>query len=326
MSMEAIPPASAADTLAKTSEEPAATTSSPRGTIRHLVLGERQAVVGAAVIVFFVAVALAAPYIAPYGETTKVGPVYAPPSSQHWLGLDDAGIDMLTILMWGARVSLLVGFAASVMAMIIGGTVGIVSGYAGGRTDMVLMRITDYFLVIPDVPLMIVAAAIWGQSLLNIVVIIAVIYWTSTARLIRAQVKSVREQVYVQRARSLGAGSRRLIFKHILPQVTPLLVANTVLTVATAIFAETYIAFLGLGDPSAISWGKLIQNSLSGGAIFENAWWAIVPPGFLVTLVILACTMIGQSMEDALNPRLRVGHLSVHRFRVRPPPPKRDVE
>jgi peptide/nickel transport system permease protein len=179
------------------------------------------------------------------------------------------------------------------------------------------MRITDYFLVIPDVPLMIVAAAIWGQSLFNVIVIIAVIYWTSTARLIRSQVKSVREQVYVKRARSLGAGNVRLIMKHVLPQVTPLLIANTVLTVATAIFAETYIAFLGLGDPSQVSWGKLIQNSLVGGAIFSDAWWAIVPPGVCVTLVILACTMVGQSMEDAMNPRLRVGHLSVHRFRLR---------
>jgi peptide/nickel transport system permease protein len=130
----------------------------------------------------------------------------------------------------------------------------------------------------------------------------------------------VRERVYVKRARALGAGNRRLILKHVLPQVTPLLVANTVLTVATAIFAETYIAFLGLGDPSQVSWGKLIENSLAGGAIFRSAWWAIVPPGVCVTLVILACTMVGQSMEDALNPRLGVGHLSVRRFRLRPLP------
>ena len=112
------------------------------------------------------------------------------------------------------------------------------------------MRITDYFLVIPDVPLMIVAAAVFGRSLLNIIIIIGLIYWTSTARLIRAQVKIVRERVYVKRARALGAGHSRLVWKHILPQVAPLLVANTVLTIAIAIFAETYISFLGLGDPS----------------------------------------------------------------------------
>ncbi|MDQ3784545.1 MAG: ABC transporter permease [Actinomycetota bacterium] len=324
MTIEAMPPTGAAGGLP--AKEPAPVASTPRGVLRQIVLGDRQAAFGALLLVLFVAIALAAPLISPHSPTGKVGPVYAPPSSEHLLGLDDGGIDMLTLLIWGARVSLLVGFAASLMAMLIGGTVGILSGYLGGRTDTVLMRITDYFLVIPDVPLMIVAAAIWGQSLLNIVVIIAVIYWTSTARLIRAQVKSVREQVYVKRARALGAGNARLIVKHVLPQVTPLLIANTVLTVATAIFAETYIAFLGLGDPSQVSWGKLIQNSLTGGAIFSDAWWAIVPPGVCVTFVILACTMVGQSMEDALNPRLKVGHLSVHRFRVRRPPVKPGAE
>jgi len=325
MTIEALPPAGPGGGLPGTDPAPVAA-SAPRGVLRQLVLGDRQAAFGALVLLLFVTLALAAPLISPYSPRGKVGPVYAPPSSEHFLGLDDGGIDMLTLLIWGARVSLLVGFAASLMAMLIGGTVGILSGYLGGRTDTVLMRITDYFLVIPDVPLMIVAAAIWGQSLLNIVIIIAVIYWTSTARLIRAQVKSVREQVYVKRARALGAGNVRLIVKHVLPQVTPLLVANTVLTVATAIFAETYIAFLGLGDPSQISWGKLIQNSLTGGAIFSDAWWAIVPPGVCVTLVILACTMVGQSMEDALNPRLKVGHLSVHRFRLRRPPLKAGAE
>ena len=325
MTIEAIPPAGTGGGLPGAETAPVAASTS-RGALRQLVFGDRQATFGTLVLLLFVFLALAAPIISPYGPRSMVGPVYAPPSSEHFLGLDDGGIDMLTLLIWGARVSLLVGFAASLMAMVIGGTVGILSGYLGGRTDTVLMRVTDYFLVIPDVPLMIVAAAIWGQSLLNIVIIIAVIYWTSTARLIRAQVKSVREQVYVKRARALGAGNIRLIAKHVLPQVTPLLVANTVLTVATAIFAETYIAFLGLGDPSQISWGKLIQNSLTGGAIFNDAWWAIVPPGVCVTLVILACTMVGQYMEDALNPRLRVGHLSVHRFRLRRPLEKTSAE
>jgi len=300
-------------------EAPAATESAPRrGFIREVMFGQRVAVVGFEVLVFFVIIAIIGPWIEPYSTTTQVGPVYEPPSSQHWLGLDDGGIDMLSVVIAGARVSMIAGFAGAAVAMIIGGGVGLLSGYFGNKTDIILMRITDYFLVIPDVPLMIVAAAVFGRSLLNVVLIIGIIYWTSTARLIRAQVKSVRERVYVQRARALGGGHNRLLWKHITPQVAPLLVANTVLTIAIAVFAETYIAFLGLEDPSTISWGKEIQNSLSGGAIFHQAWWAIIPPGLCVTIVILAATMMGQAMEDALNPRLRVGHLSVRRFRLRP--------
>ena len=308
-------------------EAPVAQESQPRrGFIREVLFGQRASVIGLVVLLFFVVIAIIGPWIEPYSTTTQVGPVYAPPSSQHWLGLDDGGIDMLSEVIAGARVSMIVGFAGAAVAMIIGGGVGLLSGYFGNKTDIFLMRVTDYFLVIPDVPLMIVAAAVFGRSTLNVVLIIGIIYWTSTARLIRAQVKSVRERVYVKRARALGGGHGRLVWKHITPQVAPLLVANTVLTIAIAVFAETYIAFLGLEDPSTISWGKLIQNSLSGGAIFHKAWWAIIPPGLCVTIVILAATMMGQAMEDALNPRLRVGHLSVRRFRLRPLRGKLDSE
>ncbi|MSO95172.1 MAG: ABC transporter permease [Thermoleophilia bacterium] len=274
---------------------------------------------GLGIIVFFVVVAIFAPWLEPYDPTAKTGPVYAPPSGAHWLGTDDGGGDMLSLLIAGSRVSLGVGFLAALVAMLIGGTVGVLSGYFGGTTDTVLMRFTDYMLVIPDIPLMIIAAALFGRNLKNIVIIIGIIYWTSTARLIRAQVKSVRERVYVKRAQALGAGNRRLVVKHVLPQVAPLLIANTVLMIALAIFAETFITFLGLGDPSTISWGRLIENAFTGEATINNAWWAIVPPGVCVTIVILACTMVGQSVEDGLNPRLRVGHLSVKRFRVRTP-------
>ena len=282
-----------------------------------VIKGQPQATVGALVLLAFVLVALLAPVIAPYDPREKAGDVFEPPSSEHWLGLDDGGFDMLSLMIYGARVSLIVGFAAALVAMLIGGTVGLLAGYFGGKTDTVLMRMTDYFIVIPDIPLMLVVAAIWGRSLTNIILIIGVIYWTTTARVIRSQVLSVRERVYVQRTRALGAGNRRILFRHVLPQVAPLLVAITVLSVAVAIFAETAIAFLGLGDPTLISWGKLIENAFSRSAISVDAWWAIVPPGLAVVAVVLACTMLGRSIEDALNPRLRVGHLSVRRFRVR---------
>jgi peptide/nickel transport system permease protein len=289
-----------------------------RGFIATTLRSQPQAIVGLTVVVVIILIAIFAPVIAPYSIHAKTGGIYEAPSSSHWLGTDDGGVDMFSLLVYGSRVSLEVGFAAAFVAMVIGGSVGIVSGFFGGWLDVLLMRITDIFLVIPDLVLIIVVAAIFGRHLINIIFIIGIIYWTSTARLLRAQVKSVRERVYVKRARSIGAGGNRLVFKHVLPQVAPLLIANTVLTIALAVFLETYITFLGLGDPSTVSWGKLIENSFLGNAVLNNAWWAIVPPGVAVTILILACTMVGQAMEDALNPRLRVGHLAVRRFRLRP--------
>ena len=244
--------------------------------------------------------------------------MFGHPSWPHLLGLDDGGIDMVTLLIWGMRTSLIVGFAATFVSMVIGGTVGVVAGYFGGHTDNVLMRITDYFLVIPDVPLMIVVAAIWGPSLFHIIMVIGILLWTSTARVIRAQVKSVRERVYVKRVRALGAGHTRIVVRHVLPQVAPLLIASTVLTIAVAIFDETALSFLGLGDPSTISLGSIIEHAFQRAAISTGAWWAIVPPGVLVAMLILACSLVGDSLEDALNPRLRVAHLSARTFRLRP--------
>jgi peptide/nickel transport system permease protein len=289
-----------------------------RRVVWQVVRRRPSAAIGLTVLVTIVLVALLAPLIAPYGLHDEVGPVFGHPSWSHPLGLDDGGVDMVTLLMWGARISLVVGFAATLVSMLVGGAVGVLAGYFGRWVDVVLMRITDYFIAIPDVPLMIVVAAIWGPSLFHIVMVIGLLLWTSTARVIRAQVKSVRERVYVQRARSIGAGHVRIIFRHVLPQIAPLLIANTVLTIAVAIFDETALSFLGLGDPSRISLGKVIQNAFQRTAVSSGAWWAIVPPGALVALLILSCSLIGQALEDALNPRLRVAHLSARRFRLRP--------
>ena len=293
-------------------------TPSRGGVVWKAIRRRPSATLGLVVLGLISAAALLAPLIAPYGLHEQVGPVFGQPSTSHPLGLDDGGIDMVTLLMWGARISLLVGFAATAVSMLIGGTVGILAGYFGGKVDVILMRITDYFLVIPDVPLMIVVAAIWGPSLSHIIIVIGILLWTSTARVLRAQVKSVRERTYVKRARALGAGHARIVLRHVLPQVAPLLIANTVLTIAVAIFDETALSFLGLGDPSRVSLGKVIENAFERAAISAGAWWAIVPPGALVAVIILSCSLIGGALEDALNPRLRVAHLGARSFRLRP--------
>ena len=193
-------------------------------------------------------------------------------------------------------------------------------GIAPGRVVEDFINVRDFAPTYLELAGLARHAQMTGRSLTNIILIIGVIYWTTTARLVRSQVKSVRERVYVKRARALGASNTRLIGKHILPQVAPLLIANTVLLIAYAIFAETFITFLGLGDPSLISWGRLIENAFVDDALLNQAWWAIVPPGVCVAIVVLACTMVGQSLEDSLNPRLSVGHLSVRRFSLRPVP------
>jgi peptide/nickel transport system permease protein len=317
--------ADASNPIAEAAEIYAPLARSRRGVVSRVLRHQPGAVFGVVVLAVMILIAIFASVIAPYPENEKVGEPYESPSWSHPFGLDDAGVDVFSQVIYGAQVSLMVGFAAALVTMLIGGAVGIAAGYLGGKSDTVLMRITDYFLVIPDIPLMLVVAAIWGRSLRNIILIIGVIYWTTTARLVRAQVASLRQRVFVKRARAIGASNTRVVFRHILPQVAPLLVAITVLSVAFAIFAETALAFLGLGDPSRTSWGKMIENAFQGSAITVGAWWAIVPPGVAVALVVLACTLIGRALEEALNPRLRVGHLSVRRFSLRPVPPPRDA-
>ena len=282
------------------------------------LLRERpSAAVGLALLTIFIVIAIIGPLIAPFSTTEASGAVYAAPSSHHWLGLDDGGIDVLSLVLAGGRTSMLVGAAATLVAMGIGGAVGVLSGYFGGWVDTVLMRITDYFLVIPDLVLMIVVATVWGPSLSHVILVIGILLWTSTARIIRAQVKTVKERLFVRRARAMGAGHIRIIVRHILPQIAPLLIANTVLTVAVAIFDETSLDFLGLGDPNSISWGVILEHANDRTAVSYGAWWTVVPAGLCIALLIVGCYLLGQAIEDALNPRLRVAHLSINQWKLR---------
>jgi peptide/nickel transport system permease protein len=288
------------------------------GLLRQVLRERKAAVVGLGIILLFVALAIIAPVIAPYSTTAQTCPVFAPPSARHWLGCDDGGIDLVSEIMYGGRISLIIGFAATIVAMVIGGGVGLASGFFGGWVDIVLMRATDYLLVIPDLAFAMVIADVWGPSLIHVILVIAILEWAATARIIRAQVKSLKERVYVKRARSIGAGNARIIFRHILPQVGPLLIANTVLTIAVAIYLETALAFLGLEDPSTTTWGTVLEHAFERAAVSAGAWWAIVPDGVAITLLIMGCFLLGQAIEDALNPRLKVAHLSVRRWMLRP--------
>jgi peptide/nickel transport system permease protein len=288
-----------------------------RGFFLGVLRDRKAAVIGLAIIAFFVVLAIVAPYISPYSASSQSCAVYAHPSVHHWLGCDDGGFDMLSELMQGGRISLVVGFAATLVAMVIGGGVGILSGYFGGWVDVSLMRVTDYLLVIPDFVFAMVIADLWGANLFHIIIVIGILEWTTTARVIRAQVMSLKERIYVKRAKAIGAGHARIIAKHILPQVGPLLIANTVLTVAIAIYLETALAFLGLEDPTVTTWGTILEHAFDRTAISSGAWWAVVPDGICIALLIVGCFLFGQAIEDALNPRLKVAHLSLRRWKIR---------
>ncbi|GAB4539427.1 MAG: ABC transporter permease [Anaerolineae bacterium] len=275
----------------------------------------RMGMVGLIMVVLAVVMAIFAPWIAPYDPKAPVrvtiDDIYAPPSSGHWLGTDDAGKDVLSNFIYGARVSLTVGFFASFISIVIGGLIGITAGFYGGRVENALMRVTDIMLVIPDLPLAVVLVALTKPSLLNIIFVIGILGWTGTARLVRSQTLSVKERKFVLRARAIGAGNMYIIRRHLLPLVLPLMVANTVLVISLAILNESTLSFLGLSDPTTLSWGQMLNFAFTRGGMSAGAWWALVTPGFGIVWVVLGCTLLGHGLEQVLNPRLETHHLSV---------------
>ena len=268
--------------------------------------------IGAFMLLVVVFVAIFAPWLAPYNPRERVAvtpeEILAPPDAEHLLGRDDAGKDVLSLLIYGARVSLVVGFTASSMSMLIGTTIGLVAGFFGGRIGNFLMRFVDFLMVIPELPLMLVIIAVMGRGLLNIILVIGLLGWTYTARLVRSQVLTVKERQFVLRARSIGASNWRIILRHIVPLVLPLIIAQAVLDVSVAILAESSLAFLGLGDPTLISWGTMLNFAFER-AVSRQAWWFLLPPGFAIVWVSLSLILIGNTLDQIVNPRLRSHHL-----------------
>jgi peptide/nickel transport system permease protein len=269
----------------------------------------RTGMAGLVILTAAAVMALAAPLLADpanlHAVNTIQNPAWASPKQFGGLGTDNLGRPILTQFIWGARISLLVGLAATALTMLIGSVVGIAAGFFGGWAESLLMRLSEWFLVIPFLPLAIVLAAVLGPSLGNIILVIGITSWPATARLIRAQVLTLKQRQYVDRARALGASDWHLMTRHILPNVSSLILANTTLTVPIAILTETTLSFLGLGDPTRASWGKMLQEGFEAGALTQQAWWYYVPPGLGILFVVLAFTLCGQALEEVLDPRLR---------------------
>lgn len=281
----------------------------------HSFKKQRMGMLGLIMLIATVLIAIFAPVLAPYDPEAPVKVtiqnIYAPPNAAHPLGTDDAGKDVLTNLIYGARVSLIVGFFTAFIALVIGGTVGIIAGFYGGQIENGLMRLTDILLVLPDLPLMIILIALLGRSMWIIIVVLGILSWTSTARVVRSQTLAVKERKFVHRARAVGAGNLYIIRRHIFPMVFPLMVVNAVLVISSAIYNESILGFLGLGDPTRLSWGQMLQFAFSRGGMSAGAWWSLVPPGLAIVWVVLALTLLGNGLERVFNPRLELHHLSV---------------
>jgi peptide/nickel transport system permease protein len=278
--------------------------------------------IGVVILVVFSVLAIAPTFFVGPLQTalTATGPRLSPPIPGYPLGTDELGRSMLNLTVHATRVSMVIGLLATVVTVVFGVLIGIVSGFVGGRTDGVLMRIADFFLVIPTFVLAIILTSIIRDmvggggttelfgirlSLLTIVIVIGITSWSSTARIIRSQTLSLKERAFVDRSRVIGAGGSHIMRVHVLPNVVNLIVANAVLVFAGAVLTETTLSFVGLGDPFQPSWGQLLDAAREVGAPGLGAWWYFVPPGLCIVLVVFAFTLVGGALDDMLNPKRR---------------------
>jgi peptide/nickel transport system permease protein len=263
-------------------------------------------VFGAVVLAAAALVALLAPLLIPAEALDVTRVTAAPwqgPGGEHWLGTDHTGRSVALLVLQGAGTSLFVGLTAAVLAVGIGTLVGVVSGHFGGLLAGTLLRVTDFFLVLPALVLAIALSTVLPRGLGTIVLAIGLTSWPSTARMVRAQTLTIEARPFVERARALGGGHAHVIGRHVMPSVVPLVLVNATLAVASAIVAESTLAFLGLGDPTRISWGAMLHQAQLHGAVPQRAWWFLLPPGLAIVLVVLAFTLVGRALEAVVTPR-----------------------
>ncbi len=288
----------------------------------------RLGMVGFLILLAFTAMAILAPVLtsagllrnpdaalcgADYHVCTTTDPsleAYMQPSGNALLGTDFLGRDIFSRLWWGTQMTMLIGIAATIVSMGLGTFVGMISGYYGGWVDELLMRITDFFLVLPTLVLALVLAGILsgasgGGSALLVVAIIGITMWASTARLVRSQVLTLKHRQFVDRAKAVGAGEMRIVWNHIFPNAFSLVFAEAILTVAVAILTESFLSYLHLGPANVVTWGKLIDDALSHNVLILKLYWWIFAPGFAIVLVVMGFTLVGYALDEIFNPRLR---------------------
>jgi peptide/nickel transport system permease protein len=262
----------------------------------------RGAMVGLALVVFFVAIALLAPWISPYDPlATSWSAVRKAPSAAHWFGTDDIGRDVLSRVVWGARASLMAGIVSVGISLFVGVPIGLAAGYVGGWTDMLISRVTDAMLACPFLILAIALAAFLGPSLTNAMIAIGIAATPIFIRLTRGQVLAVKVEDYIEAARAVGNSHLRIALRHVFPNIVAPLIVQATLAIAAAVIAEASLSFLGLGQqPPAPSWGSMLNTAKN---YVENAPWMSVWPGLSIFLLVLSFNLLGDGLRDALDPR-----------------------
>jgi peptide/nickel transport system permease protein len=276
------------------------------GKLTDLFAATWMAKVGIAIIIFFLGVAVYANLFMPYDRYEVTEFELEEPSPEHLLGTDQLGRDVLTRIAHGTTASLTIGLVAMAISMGIGTIVGLASGYWGGWKDEVIMRINDVFLSIPWLVLMIVIAAVLGrQNLVSVIAVIGLTGWSTTARIVRSQVLSLKERQFVERAKAIGCGDWHVMRFHIFPNVVPLIFANAILTIAIAILSESTLSFLGLGPRDVETWGRILEDAFASHCELAGPYSFIIVPGLCIVFIVLAFTFVGYAMDEVLNPKLR---------------------
>ena len=244
------------------------------------------------------------PQIAPHSSKEGSGIPFDPPSAEHWFGTNDVGVDILSEIIYSSRISLIVGFTCAAIVVFIGALIGLISGFFGGKTDIILMRITEVVLILPRLPLMVVMAAYLGPSVTTIIFVYSIVGWATLARQVRSQVLSVKEYSFIEVSKSLGANSRHIIVNHIIPNVWGVMIANAIMEVMFAILTEAGLSFLGLGDPVHKSWGVMLYFAQIQGAFLLGTWWWIFPPGLCIALLSMSFNYVGTALNDLFGLKL----------------------
>jgi ABC-type dipeptide/oligopeptide/nickel transport system permease subunit len=260
-------------------------------------------VIGLSIILAFSFVSVLSPILIEILPKNKSEFPYAPPSSKNLLGTNDIGEDVLVELFEGTRTSLIIGFTAAVISTVVGVLVGTISGFYGGKIDEVIGLLVDVFLVIPALPLMIVLAAYLEPSIWNVILVIGLLWWPGTARVVRVRAMQIRESGFVETLRCLGASNTYIILRHIIPNTTEVALAKFILSVAHAILLESGLSFIGLGDPEHKSWGMMLHYAMKRGALLGDAWWCFVPAGFCISATAMGFMLLGMTIEERYERR-----------------------